>query len=77
MFFVGFAFVMLSTILESRIPTVLFTVTSTIGAFAIWEASAIWIIENPRIQLSRQVKRKLFKDMKLEFAITDPVKSEG
>ena len=68
MFIVGIVFIMLSTLLEAKVHVVVFTVISTIGAFAIWEASSIWIIDNPRIQLTRMVKKKLFKDMTIDFA---------
>lgn len=67
MFCVGIFFVGLSLILERYIEAILFTVLSTIGSFAIWEASSIWIIENPKLRFTKLTAKIWKKSAEFEF----------
>ena len=59
MFAVGVCFIAVSLALESKVGVVWFTVLSTIGAFSMWEAASIWIIQNPRLRLRKRIVGKL------------------
>lgn len=61
MFGIGVAFIALSLMLQSRISVVWFTVLSTIGAFSMWEAASIWIVENPKLRMKRKLLDKIEK----------------
>lgn len=54
MFGVGVLFIAVGLYAASVLPALLGEIISTIGAFAMWEAASIWIVENPR----NRVKRK-------------------
>ncbi len=59
MFAVCVCFIAVSLALESKVGVVWFTVLSTIGAFSMWEAASIWIIQNPRLRLRKRIVGKL------------------
>ncbi len=61
MFGIGVAFIALSLMLQSRINVVWFTVLSTIGAFSMWEAASIWIVQNPKLRMKRKLIDKIEK----------------
>ena len=41
--------------------SIIYTIISTIGSFAIWEASNIWIIENMESKIKRRILTSLLK----------------
>ena len=55
MFGVGVLFLAISLALEAKVGLVWYTVLSTIGAFSMWEAASIWIIQNPKLRLQRRI----------------------
>ena len=59
MFGIGVLFIILSLSLENKVGEVWYTVLSTIGAFSMWEAAGIWIIENPKLRLHRKITRAI------------------
>ena len=69
MFIIGIVFIGLSIILDSKIDMLVFQIISTIGAFAIWEASSIWIVDNPALTITKIVNKKLLKDLTIEFEV--------
>ena len=64
---IGIGFVALSLALKPYVNNILFTVISTIGAFAIWEAASIWIIDSPALRLRSRMFKKWFDHMELIF----------
>ena len=54
MFGVGVLFIAVGLYAASILPALLGEIISTIGAFAMWEAASIWIVQNP----SNRIKRK-------------------
>lgn len=54
MFGVGVLFIAVGLYAASVLPALLGEIISTIGAFAMWEAASIWIVENPRNRLKRK-----------------------
>mgnify|MGYP007101928288 CR=1 FL=1 len=62
MFAIGVTFIALSLFLENKIGVVWFTVLSTIGAFSMWEAASIWIIQNPKLRLRKRIIKKIRSD---------------
>ena len=67
MFGVGVLFVVVSLMLEAKVGDVWFTILSTIGAFSLWEASSIWIVQNPKLRLHKRVIDKLKHQFRLRF----------
>ena len=67
---VGLVFIMASLVLKDKIPIVWDTVLATIGSFSIWEASNIWLIQNPRIRNRRIGLRWLQEHMDIVFEET-------
>lgn len=67
MFFIGSCFIALSLLLQNSIPLLAYTILSTIGAFSIWEAAAIWIKERPRLRYIKKVLDKYHKTHLIEF----------
>lgn len=65
LFLVGIMFIAISLALESRVSAVWFTVLSTIGSFSIWEATSIWIVENPKLRIRKRVIGKLLRSTKV------------
>lgn len=50
---IGVVFVALSIAVELIVSEFSFTILSTIGAFALWEAANLWIVETPQLRLRR------------------------
>ncbi len=67
MFAIGVVFIALSLFLENKIGVVWYTVLSTIGAFSMWEAASIWIIQNPKLRLRRRTVKKIRSDTVIEI----------
>ena len=67
MVIVGVVFITLSITLQPRLNSLIFTVLSTIGAFAIWEAASIWIVQNPELRAQARTIGKWKKGIELEF----------
>lgn len=67
LFAIGVAFIALSLLVESKVSVVWFTVLSTIGAFSMWEAASIWILQNPMLRLRRRVNRKIKNNGEIKF----------
>ena len=65
MFGIGVLFLYLSIVLQEKVSVVWFTVLSTIGSLAIWEAASIWIIENPKSLKEKKNIEKLEKNVKI------------
>ena len=57
----------LSLLVQSQVNTLTYTILSTIGAFAMWVAAAIWIVENPKRRVRRHIFDKLKQDVDVEI----------
>ena len=55
MFGIGVLFIALSLAFEDKVGMVWYTVLSTIGAFSMWEAASIWIIQNPKLRMRKRI----------------------
>lgn len=64
MFCIGVVFIALSVALQGKVSMVVYTVLSTIGAFSMWEAAAIWIVENPENRIKKRLIRRITNNMK-------------
>lgn len=62
---IGIIFIAISLYIEQTNNIVLFTVISTIGAFAVWEAASIWIIENPELRKNNKMLNKINKNLNI------------
>ncbi|MCI6272851.1 MAG: hypothetical protein MR601_07905 [Erysipelotrichaceae bacterium] len=62
---IGILFIVISLYIEQTNNIVLFTVISTIGAFAVWEAASIWIIENPELRKNNKILNKINKNLNI------------
>ena len=58
---IGFIFIIISTIIATLFNSVIYTIISTIGSFAIWEASNIWIVENMDSKIEKKILTSLLK----------------
>ena len=67
MFGIGVLFITLSLLLQPMVSVVWFTVLSTIGAFSMWEAASIWIIQNPKLRMRRHAVARLKEGLTLSF----------
>ena len=54
MFGIGVLFIGAGLIVSEKLPALPGEIISTIGAFSMWEAASIWIIENPKNRISRR-----------------------
>ena len=54
MFGIGVLFIGLGIYASGRLPALPGEIISTIGAFSMWEAASIWIVENPKNRVSRR-----------------------
>ena len=54
MFGIGVLFIGSGLIMSDRLPALSGEIISTIGAFSMWEAASIWIVENPKNRISRR-----------------------
>ncbi len=59
MFGIGVLFIVLSLAFENKVGAVWYTVLSTIGAFSMWEAAGIWIIQNPKLRMRKKMTRTI------------------
>ena len=66
-FGLGMLFIIISLMVQSKVSAVWFTVLSTIGAFSIWEAANIWIIENPKLRMRKRVMEKMSGYITIRF----------
>ena len=76
MFGLGVLFIALSLLLQPMVDVVWFTVLSTIGAFSIWEAASIWIVQNPKLRLQAHVVSRLKEQLTLRFSVCAPENEE-
>jgi len=68
MFGVGVLFIALSLMLQPMLNVVWFTVLSTIGAFSMWEAAGIWIVENPKLRMRKHAAARFKNQLSLSFS---------
>lgn len=59
LFSVGFIFVAAAILLEGILDAVPVELISIVGSFAVWEATNIWIVQNPRTRLAKRTMQKL------------------
>ena len=62
---IGVVFVAISIAVELMVSEFSFTILSTIGAFALWEAANLWIVETPQLR----IRRLLVKHMNENYTI--------
>ena len=75
MFGSGVLFIALSLLLQPVVNVVWFTVLSTIGAFSMWEAASIWIVQNPKLRLRKHAVKRLDSELALRFSMSAPGES--
>ena len=68
MFGAGVLFIALSLALQPVVNVVWFTVLSTIGAFSMWEAASIWIIQNPKLRMRKAIVARVSKKLTYRFS---------
>ena len=71
MFGVGVLFIALSLMLQPMLNVVWFTVLSTIGAFSMWEAAGIWIVENPKLRMRKHAAARFKSQLSLSFSTSE------
>ena len=54
MFGIGCLFILVGILLGSHVGELTAVILSTIGSFSLWEAAAIWIVENPKNRLKQR-----------------------
>lgn len=59
MFSIGVVFIAGGLFFADRLPALTGEIISTIGAFSMWEAAGIWIVENPKIRLRKRYIEQL------------------
>ncbi len=59
LFCIGFVFVASAILLEGVWSPVTVEILSIIGSFSVWEATNIWIVENPRARMAKRTMQKL------------------
>lgn len=67
MLIIGVVFVALSIVVEVLVGEISFTVLSTIGAFALWEAANVWIVENPHLRHRRHLVKHMSNNYTIIF----------
>lgn len=77
MFGIGVLFIALSLMLQPTVGVVWFTVLSTIGAFSMWEAASIWIIQNPKLRMRKRAISRLKERFTLSFVNTSNDSTTG
>ena len=55
MFGIGVLFIGIGLITADRLPSLSGEIISTIGAFSMWEAANIWIVQNPKNRMYRRL----------------------
>jgi hypothetical protein len=63
--------------LQPTVGVVWFTVLSTIGAFSMWEAASIWIIQNPKLRMRKRAISRLKERFTLSFVNTSNDSTTG
>ena len=63
---VGIIFITTGILIGAILNTILYTIISTIGSFAIWEASNIWLIKNNDLDIEKMRLNNLL-NIKTEF----------
>ena len=53
MFGIGVVFIGFGIYATDKLPTLIGEIISTVGAFSMWEAASIWIVENPGNSLKK------------------------
>ena len=71
MFVIGIVFTVLSVILERNENIVSLTVLSAIGGFAMWDAAAVWISENPLLKMKEKMLQQLSDDYELRIEVEE------
>ena len=66
MFGIGCLFILMGLLFGSHVGELTAAILSTIGSFSLWEAAAIWIVENPQSRLKRRWLERL-KHTELTF----------
>ena len=61
MFCIGTLFIAAGLFFADRLPALTGEIISTIGAFSMWEAAGVWIVENPKTRLKKRYIDKLSK----------------
>ncbi len=64
LFAIGVVFVAAAILLEGVVRAIPVELMSIVGSFAVWEATNIWIVENPRARITKRTIRKL-RDTKI------------
>ena len=54
MFVIGVVFITFGIYTSDKLPILPEEIVSTIGAFSMWEAASIWIVENPEIRIKQK-----------------------
>jgi len=71
MFGLGVLFITISLALQPVVNVVWFTVLSTIGAFSMWEAASIWIVQNPKLSMRKRIVARLSKQLTYRFSTSE------
>ena len=72
MFGIGVLFIGVGLLLADRLPALTGEIISTIGAFSMWEAAGIWIVENPGNRIKQRWIELLLKtEFKYSIEITN------
>lgn len=71
MFAIGIVFTVLSVVLERNENIVSLTVLSAIGGFAMWDAAAVWISENPWLRIKEKMLQQLSDDYELRIEVEE------
>lgn len=61
LFIIGIIFIGLSILIGAILESILYTIISTIGSFAIWEAANIWIVENMESKIEKGLLQNLLQ----------------
>ena len=61
LFIIGLMLIIFSIIIGTVLNSIIYTIISTIGSFAIWETSNIWIIENMDSKVEKRILKSLLK----------------
>ena len=70
MFMIGVIGISLSLVLNGHVPGLLSEIVSTVGAFSLWEAASIWIVENPAIRL-RKARLRMLSNSEVFVSVND------
>lgn len=68
---IGLIFVAISIAVELLVSEFSFTILSTIGAFALWEAANLWIVETPQLRIRRIIVKHMNENYSVIFKTTN------